>query len=52
MFMLMAARRPAGSVTVCQGGGVLAAVSRAQRVCGDATVIRPASSIAPTVTHA
>lgn len=52
MFMLTAAKLPPGSATVCQAGGVLVAASRAQRACGDATAIRPASSTVPTVTRA
>lgn len=52
MFMLMAAKLPLGSATVCQAGGVPAAVSPAQRACGGATVTRPVSSIVPTVIHA
>lgn len=52
MSMMTAAKQPAGSVAVCQGGGVLAVMSRVQRACGDATVTRPVTSIAPTATHA
>lgn len=52
MFMPTAAKLPPGSATVCQVGGVLAAVSHVQRACGGATATTPVSSIAPTVTPA
>lgn len=52
VFMPTAAKLPPGSATVCQVGGVLAVVSHVRRACGGATVTRPASSTAPTVTPA
>lgn len=52
MFMPMPAKLPLGSATVCQAGGVPAAVSHAQRASGGATVTRPVSSIALTAIHA
>lgn len=51
MLRPTAAKLPPGSVTVCQAGGVPAVASRVLRACGGATVTRPASSVAPTVTR-
>lgn len=52
MFMPTAAKLPLGSATVGQVGGVLAVTSHVQRACGGATVTKPVSRVAPTVTRA